>query len=58
MTSTAAQITAMKNETAFAQSKQERTVGMQNDSNTFLTLMLKQMEIQVQLNLKQEIISK
>lgn len=46
MTSAAAQITAMKNETAFAQSKQERSVGMQNDSNTFLTLMLKQMENQ------------
>lgn len=46
MTSAAAQITAMKNETAFAHTKQERTVGMQNDSNTFLTLMLKQMENQ------------
>lgn len=46
MTTVSSQITAMKNETAFAQSKQERTTGMQNDSNTFLTLMLKQMECQ------------
>ena len=46
MTSAAAQITTMKNETAFMQSKQERTVGIENDSNTFLTLMLKQMENQ------------
>ncbi len=40
------EITAMKNETAFAQANQERTTGMKNDSNTFLTLMLKQMENQ------------
>ena len=40
------QITAMKNETAFANAQKERTTGMQNDKNTFLTLMLKQMENQ------------
>ena len=40
------QVTAMKNETAYANTKKERTTGMQNDSNMFLTLMLKQLESQ------------
>ena len=46
MTTVTDQITAMRNESAFQQSKQERTTGMQNDSNMFLTLMLKQLENQ------------
>ena len=45
-TSVASQVTAMKNETAYANAKKERTTGMQNDSNMFLTLMLKQLENQ------------
>lgn len=45
MTTVSSQITAMKSETAQAQS-QTRTTGMQNDSNMFLTLMLKQLENQ------------
>ena len=45
-TSVASQVTAMKNETAYANSQKERTTGMQNDSNMFLTLMLKQLENQ------------
>ena len=45
-TSVASQVTAMKNETAFVNTQKERTTGMQNDSNTFLTLMLKQLENQ------------
>ena len=44
--SVASQITAMRNESAFQQAKQERTTGMKNDSNVFLTLMLKQLENQ------------
>ena len=44
--SVASQITAMRNESAFQQAKQERTTGMKNDSNMFLTLMLKQLENQ------------
>lgn len=40
------EITTMQNATAFEQTKKERTTGMQNDSNTFLTLMLKQLENQ------------
>lgn len=40
------QIATMKNETAYANAKKERTTGMQNDSNMFLTLMLKQLENQ------------
>ena len=44
--SVATQVTAMKNETAFTNTQKERTTGMQNDSNTFLTLMLKQLENQ------------
>ncbi len=47
MTSSVAnQVTAMKNETAFANSQKERTTGLKNDSNMFLTLMLKQLENQ------------
>ena len=45
MTTVSSQITAMKSETAQAQS-QTRTTGMQNNSNMFLTLMLKQLENQ------------
>ena len=45
-TSVASQVTAMKNETAFTNAQKERTTGMQNDSNMFLTLMLKQLENQ------------
>ena len=45
-TSVTSQVTAMKNQTAFVQSQQQRTTGMQNDSNMFLTLMLKQLECQ------------
>ena len=44
--SVSSQITAMRNETAFSQSQQARTTGMKNDSNMFLTLMLKQLENQ------------
>ena len=44
--SVSSQITALKNQTAFTNSQKERTTGMQNDSNTFLTLMLKQLENQ------------
>ena len=44
--SVATQITALRNETAYANSQKERTTGMQNDSNTFLTLMLKPLENQ------------
>ena len=44
--SVATQITALRNETAYANSQKQRTTGMQNDSNTFLTLMLKQLENQ------------
>ena len=40
------QVNAMKNETAYANTKKERTTGVQNDSNMFLTLMLKQLENQ------------
>ena len=46
MSSVTSQITAMRNDTALAQSQQERTTGMKNDSNMFLTLMLKQLECQ------------
>ena len=46
MSAITSQITAMRNETTQAQSQQSRTTGMQNDSNTFLTLMLKQLENQ------------
>jgi len=40
------QITAMRNETSYVQNEQARTTGMKNDSNMFLTLMLKQLECQ------------
>ncbi len=46
MSSITSQITAMRNETAFTQAQSERTTGMKNDSNMFLTLMLKQLENQ------------
>ena len=46
MSAITSQITAMRNETTQVQSQQSRTTGMQNDSNTFLTLMLKQLENQ------------
>lgn len=46
MSAVTSQITAMRNETAFQQNQQERTMGMKNDSNMFLTLMLKQLENQ------------
>ena len=46
MSNISSQITAMRNETAFVQGQQERTTGMKNDSNVFLTLMLKQLECQ------------
>lgn len=46
MSAISSQITAMKNETAYAQNQQPRTTGMKNDSNVFLTLMLKQLENQ------------
>ena len=45
-TSVASQVTAMKNQTAFANAHQPRTTGMKNDKNMFLTLMLKQLENQ------------
>ena len=44
--SVTSQITTMKSQTAYANSQRERTTGLTNDSNTFLTLMLKQMENQ------------
>jgi len=46
MSNISSQITAMKNDTALVQSAQARTTGMKNDSNMFLTLMLKQLECQ------------
>ena len=46
MSTITSQITAMRNETAMVQNEQARTTGMQNDSNMFLTLMLKQLECQ------------
>ena len=46
MSTITSKITAMRNETAYAQNQQERTTGMKNDSNMFLTLMLKQLECQ------------
>ena len=45
-TSVASQITAMKSDTAISNLNKERTTGMKNDSNMFLTLMLKQLENQ------------
>ena len=46
MSTISSQITAMRNETTQIQTQQARTTGMQNDSNMFLTLMLKQLENQ------------
>lgn len=46
MSTISSQITAMKNETTMVQNQQARTTGMKNDSNMFLTLMLKQLECQ------------
>ena len=46
MSTITSQITAMRNETAMVQKEQARTTGMKNDSNMFLTLMLKQLECQ------------
>ena len=46
MSTISSQITAMQNQTAMVQTQQERTTGMKNDSNVFLTLMLKQLENQ------------
>ena len=45
MSAITSQITAMRNETTQAQ-VQQRTTGVKNDSNMFLTLMLKQLECQ------------
>ena len=45
MSTITSQITAMQNETTQVQA-QQRATGMQNDSNMFLTLMLKQLEHQ------------
>lgn len=46
MSTVTSQITAMRNETTLAQTAQARTTGLKNDSNMFLTLMLKQLECQ------------
>lgn len=46
MSSITSQITAMKNDTALVQNQNARTTGLQNNSNMFLTLMLKQLERQ------------
>jgi flagellar basal-body rod modification protein FlgD len=46
MSTISSQITAIKNETTLVQSQQARTTGLQNNSNMFLTLMLKQLECQ------------
>ena len=46
MSAISSQITAMKNDTALVQNQQARTTGLQNNSNMFLTLMLKQLEHQ------------
>lgn len=46
MSAITSQITTMKNDTALVQSQQARTTGLQNNSNMFLTLMLKQLENQ------------
>ena len=46
MSTITSQITAMRNETTLVQNQQARSTGMQNDSNMFLTLMLKQLECQ------------
>ena len=46
MSTITSQITAMRNETTQVQTQQARTTGLKNDSNMFLTLMLKQLENQ------------
>lgn len=46
MSTISSQITAMRNETTQVQAQQARTTGLQNNSNMFLTLMLKQLENQ------------
>jgi len=46
MSTITSQITTMKNDTAMIQTQQARTTGLQNNSNMFLTLMLKQLEHQ------------
>ena len=46
MSAISSQITAMKNDTALVQNQNARTTGLQNNSNMFLTLMLKQLESQ------------
>ena len=46
MSTISSQITSMMNETTQVQSQQARTTGLKNDSNMFLTLMLKQLENQ------------
>ena len=45
-TAVASQITTMKSDTAYTKIQKDRTTGMQNNSNMFLTLMLKQLESQ------------
>ena len=45
-TAVASQITTMKSDTAYSNLQKDRTTGMQNNSNMFLTLMLKQLESQ------------
>ncbi len=45
-TAVANQITTMKSDTAYSNLQKDRTTGMQNNSNMFLTLMLKQLESQ------------
>ena len=46
MSTITSQLTAIKNETTQIQAQQARTTGLQNNSNMFLTLMLKQLENQ------------
>ena len=46
MSTISSEITNLQNQTAMNQTNSDRTIGMKNDSNTFLTLMLKQLENQ------------
>ena len=46
MSAITSQITQMKNDTSLVQNQQARTTGLKNNSNMFLTLMLKQLEHQ------------
>ena len=46
MSTVSTEIMNMQNQTAYTQKSSSRTTGMQNDSNMFLTLMLKQLENQ------------